>query len=136
VFYLQLQQKLPKMTDRIFNSSQFFQPTDGEPIRSVITESKDAVIVVWYVKPGQEISPHIHPNGQDTWTVLAGNGKYCLDTTGATKQITAGDVVIAPSGCVHGVLNDGNEPLIFVSVVSPADAGYQLISLEAAFSDS
>ena len=30
---------------RIFDSSQFFQPTDGEPIRSVITESKDAVVV-------------------------------------------------------------------------------------------
>ena len=30
---------------RIFDSSQFFQPDDGEPIRSVITESKDAVVV-------------------------------------------------------------------------------------------
>jgi oxalate decarboxylase/phosphoglucose isomerase-like protein (cupin superfamily) len=29
---------------------------------------------------------------------------------------------------VHGVLNDGNEPLVFVSVVSPAAAGYALLA--------
>jgi len=63
-------------TTRIFNSSKFFQPTDGEPIRSVVTESEDAVVVAWYIKPGQEIPAHIHPNGQDTWTVLTGKGEY------------------------------------------------------------
>ncbi|MCY7322127.1 MAG: cupin domain-containing protein, partial [Phormidesmis sp. CAN_BIN36] len=46
---------------RIFNSSEFLQPTDEEPIRSVITESKDATVVAWYIKPGQEIPAHIHP---------------------------------------------------------------------------
>lgn len=113
---------------RIFNSSNFFQPTDGEPIRSVIAESKDAVIVAWHIKPGQEIPAHIHPNGQDTWTILTGQGEYYLDMVGTTKPIVEGDVVVAPTGCVHGVFNNGDEPLVFISVVSPADAGYQLVS--------
>ncbi|NJR38358.1 MAG: cupin domain-containing protein [Leptolyngbyaceae cyanobacterium CSU_1_4] len=117
----------------MFNSSNFFQPTDGEPIRSVITESKDAVVVAWYIQPGQKISPHIHPNGQDTWTVLAGKGEYYLDQEGTTNLICAGDVVIAPVECVHGVFNTGDEPLIFISVVSPADAGYQLVLSENSF---
>jgi quercetin dioxygenase-like cupin family protein len=114
-------------TDRIFQSSQFMQPTDGEPIRSVVTESKDAVVVAWHIQPGQEIPAHIHPNGQDTWTILSGTGDYYLDQSGATKPIYAGDVVIAPMGCVHGVFNHGDEALIFISVVSPAEAGYQLM---------
>jgi quercetin dioxygenase-like cupin family protein len=114
--------------NRIFNSSQFFQPTDGEPIRSVVTESQDAVVVAWYIKPGQEISAHIHPNGQDTWTILSGKGEYYLDEAGNTKSIVAGDVVVAHTECIHGVFNNGDEPLVFISVVSPADAGYQLIS--------
>jgi len=117
-------------TTRIFSSSSFFQPADGEPIRSVITESQDAVVVVWYIKPGQEIPAHIHPNGQDTWTILSGTGEYYLDTVGTTKAIVKGDVVIAHTACVHGVFNKGDEPLIFISVVSPADAGYQPVSLE------
>ncbi len=113
---------------RIFNSSDFFQPTDGEPIRSVVTESKDAVVVAWHIEPGQEIAAHIHPYGQDTWTILTGKGDYYLDPAGTTQPIVAGDVVVAPMGCVHGVFNNSTEPLVFISVVSPADAGYQLLS--------
>jgi quercetin dioxygenase-like cupin family protein len=119
-------------TNRIFSSSKFLQPMDGEPIRSVIAESKDAVIVAWYIKPGQEIAAHIHPQGQDTWTVLAGRGEYYLDTLGNKKAISAGDVVVAHTGCVHGVFNNGDEPLVFISVVSPSDAGYELVYLEDA----
>jgi quercetin dioxygenase-like cupin family protein len=120
---------------RIYKGTDFFQPADGEPIRSVITESKEAAVVAWYIKPGQEICPHIHPHGQDTWTILSGEGEYYLDSTGAKKPIFAGDVVIAHTGCVHGVFNNGNEPLIFISVVSPSDAGYQLIFSEDAFTN-
>ncbi len=115
---------------RIFKSSQFLQPTDGEPIRSVVTESEHAVVVAWYVKPGQEIAPHVHPAGQDTWTILAGQGDYYLDEVGTRQPIVAGDVVVAPVGCVHGVMNCGDEPLIFISVVSPFDAGYEPILFE------
>ena len=117
-------------TTRIFNSAQLLQPVDGEPIRSVVTESTNAVVVAWYVKPGQTIPAHRHPNGQDTWTVLSGAGDYDLDEVGTTAPIAAGDIVVAPIGCVHGVVNHGNEPLIFVSVVTPFDAGYELVAVD------
>lgn len=116
-------------TVRIFSSAQFLQPTDEEPLRSVVTESSDATVVAWYVKPGQTIPAHRHPNGQDTWTVLAGKGDYYLNEAGMTAPIVTGDIVIAPVGSVHGVVNDGDEPLVFISVVTPADAGYQLVAL-------
>ena len=114
-------------TMRIFSSTDYFQPTDGEPIRSVVTQSKEAVVVAWHIKQGQEIPLHIHPHGQDTWTLLAGKGRYYLDNNGTTRPITAGDVVVAHTGEIHGVFNDNPEPLVFISVVSPADAGYQPI---------
>jgi quercetin dioxygenase-like cupin family protein len=118
--------------DRIFKSAEFFQPTEGEPYRSIVSESPDATIVAWYLQPGQEISPHIHPHGQDTWTILSGRGEYNLDAIGTKRSITAGDVVVAPCGCVHGVFNHGDEPLVFISVVSPLEAGYQLVASETA----
>ena len=114
-------------TSRIFNSTAFFQPTDGEPVRSVVTQSKNAVVVAWHIKQGQEIPLHIHPHGQDTWTILSGKGRYFLDINRTTRPITAGDVVVAHTGEAHGVFNDCPEPLMFISVVSPAEAGYQLI---------
>ena len=112
---------------RIFRSADFFQATDGEPIRSVITQSKDAVVVAWHIKQGQKIPLHVHPQGQDTWTLLAGEGHYYLDNIGTSRPISKGDVVVAHSGEVHGVFNDKPEPLVFISVVSPAVAGYQAL---------
>jgi quercetin dioxygenase-like cupin family protein len=114
------------MTTRLFSSADFLQSTDKVPIRSIITQSKEQVIVAWHVKPEQEIPAHVHPNGQDTWIILAGKGDYYLDVADTMQAISAGDVVVAHTGEVHGVVNNGNEPLIFISVVSPADAGYQL----------
>jgi quercetin dioxygenase-like cupin family protein len=110
---------------RIFKSDAFMQPTDGEPLRSVITESPESVVVAWLVKPGQRITAHVHPHGQDTWTILSGRGEYQLEADGRSQTIVAGDVVIAPTGCVHGVYNSGREPLRFISVVAPSEAGYQ-----------
>ncbi|WOB08703.1 cupin domain-containing protein [Piscinibacter gummiphilus] len=113
-------------TDRIYPSAEFFQPTaEGEPLRSVVVENADAVIVAWHVAPGQCIPAHVHPAGQDTWTILSGTGQYRLDHAGTAREVYAGDVVVAPRGCVHGVYNHGRQPLRFISVVSPGDAGYE-----------
>lgn len=114
---------------RIFHSAAFMQPTegDGEPIRSVITQSDEAVVVAWHVNPGQRIAAHVHPHGQDTWTILSGTGRYQLEPDGASQTISSGCVVVAPKGCVHGVHNDSDAPLIFISVVCPAEAGYELV---------
>lgn len=116
------------MTERIFTSSDFLKPNVGEPIRSVITESEKSAVIAWHVNPGRRISAHLHPDGQDTWIIQSGVGEYQLDKTGGTRSIKAGDVVIAHTGETHGVLNTGNEPLIFVSVVSPALSGYELLT--------
>jgi quercetin dioxygenase-like cupin family protein len=116
--------------ERIFKSTDFFQPSVGDPIRSVVTESPEAVIVAWHVNPGQRIAAHTHPHGQDTWTILAGQGEYQMLPTGESKRIVAGDVVVAHAGGVHGVVNSGSEPLRFISVVAPATAGYELLEQE------
>lgn len=114
--------------ERIFDSSEFFQPSEeGEPIRSVVTQSAESVVVAWCVLPGQRIASHIHPAGQDTWTVLSGEGEYFVDAQGTSRRITAGHVAVARRGCVHGVLNTGSQPLRFISVVLPAEAGYRLV---------
>ena len=113
------------MAERVFQTARHLQPADGDPIRSVVTESPDAVVVAWFVKPGQTIAPHVHPHGQDTWTIVAGSGAYQTNAAGDTVAIHAGDIVVAPRMAVHGVHNAGAQPLIFVSVVCPGAAGYE-----------
>jgi quercetin dioxygenase-like cupin family protein len=113
--------------DRLYKSADFFRPTEGAPTRLVIASSAEAAIVAWSVQPGQEIRAHVHPHGQDTWTVLSGQGDYYLDAAGAKARIVTGDVVVAQAGCLHGVFNNGDEPLHFISVVSPSEAGYEAV---------
>jgi len=113
--------------ERIFTVKQYQQTSEGEPIRSVITESADCAVVAWLVLPGQRLEPHVHPDGQDTWTIMSGQGQYLLDGKASTRPIVAGDVVVAHRNQVHGVHNDGKVPLEIVSVVSPAAAGFRLV---------
>jgi quercetin dioxygenase-like cupin family protein len=115
-------------TQRIFKVADFIQVSDDEPIRSVITRSEDSAVVAWYVKPGQRLTAHTHPAGQDTWIIASGIGQYQLDANGPTKFIEAGDVVIAHRGQTHGVYNHGPEPLVFTSVVAPSEAGYEVVT--------
>lgn len=116
------------IAERVFNSSHFMLPSDtSDPIRSVVTQTADTTIVAWYVKPGQKIKAHRHPSGQDTWTILSGEAEYMTDLHGSTRKIRSGDIVIAHTREVHGVHNTGEEPFIFISVVSPAEAGYELL---------
>ena len=112
---------------RSFHSADHFVDAEQEPFRSVVCETMHTVIVAWQVKPGQRIASHVHPAGQDTWTVLSGTGLYALDGQGATVAIGPGDILVARPGEVHGVLALGDEPLRFVSCVSPSEAGYQLL---------
>jgi quercetin dioxygenase-like cupin family protein len=92
----------------------------------VVVQTPDAVVVAWLVLPGQRIAAHVHPQGQDTWTVLSGSGRYQTSAEGESRSIGPGDVAVAYTGCVHGVHNTGGEALRFISVVSPAEAGYEL----------
>jgi quercetin dioxygenase-like cupin family protein len=109
---------------RLFKAQDFMQPSPGEPIRSVVVESTQSVVVAWHVLPGQSIAPHTHPAGQDTWTILAGRGRYQVDASGATIDIEPGDILVAMQDQVHGVTCTSEVPLQFVSVVAPAEAGY------------
>ncbi len=115
------------MASRVFPASNFLMPALGEPTRSVVTESPDATVVAWYVLPGQCISSHVHPLGQDTWVVLSGVGEYALDATDKKLSIKSGDIVVARRGEIHGVCNVGPEALIFVAVVSPSASGFELV---------
>lgn len=67
--------------------------------------------------------------------MLAGSGTYRLDATGTSAPICAGDVVIAEARQVHGVTNTGSQPLRFISIVCPLQAGYEALVKPASGSD-
>lgn len=110
---------------RIFNAMECSRPNPAEVERTVVHQTPEAALVVWHLLPGQDIAPHRHPAGQDTWVVVAGEADYVLGD-GETRRIRAGDVAVAPVGQLHGARNHSDAPFVVASVVTPADAGYEL----------
>ncbi len=110
---------------RTFHAPASARPNPEAVERTVIHQTAEAALVVWHLLPGQEIPPHRHPAGQDTWVVLSGEAEYLMEG-GRTLILRAGDIAVAERGQIHGARNLLEAPFIFTSVVSPADAGYQL----------
>lgn len=111
--------------NRIFTIDEHTRPNPGQVERVVVAQSEQAALVVWHLLPGQEIPPHCHPYGQDTWVVIAGEADYLLGGS-ESRVVKAGDLAIAAPGQTHGARNHGTVPFVFASVVAPADAGFEV----------
>ncbi len=75
-----------------------------------------------------QVADHRQPNdGEPIRSVVHETDLAAVVACGPTLRIAAGDIAVAPVGAVHGVLNSGSQDLIFVSVVSPAGAGFELL---------
>lgn len=68
-----------EMESRIFSVTEYIRPSDGEPIRSVVLETKDSAVVVWHAHPGQEITAHVHRTAK----IL---GRLSLERLSITKE--------------------------------------------------
>lgn len=67
--------------------------------------------------PGQEHRAHVHADQDKLYYVLAGAGEAQVGEE--THAVSAGDLVLAPAGVVHGLRNTGSAPLIVLVVFGP-----------------
>lgn len=74
--------------------------------------------VLWYVPPGQEVPAHYHPNTDDIWVTLTGEGDYHLGS-GKTVHVREGMMIKAEKNQIHGIKATGDKPLIFAAVSAP-----------------
>jgi len=70
-------------------------------------------IIVVDTEPGRGPDLHHHPDSE-TFVVQSGRGSFHLD--GEEIEASAGDVVVAPAGKVHGFKAIGDERLQMVAV--------------------
>ena len=61
---------------------------------------------------------HAHQRSEQIWIVEHGEGVLLLANE-HTEIIRAGDIVRTPAGEIHGVVNNGNEPLVYLAVTTP-----------------
>ncbi|AYO29345.1 cupin domain-containing protein [Biomaibacter acetigenes] len=79
-------------------------------------ENQNVIVRLAKILPGGEILPHTHKN-QETFYFLEGEGSVLIN--GERKRVKKGELVNAPAGCEHGILNDTSEEILLYCVFSP-----------------
>jgi quercetin dioxygenase-like cupin family protein len=72
---------------------------------------------LYCVAAGQSQKAHTHDDQDKIYYVLEGAGRFTLG--GTDERLAAGEALVAPAGVEHGLVNDGQEPLLVLVVVSP-----------------
>lgn len=109
--------------ERILDLEAYAHFSDEKAQVTEIVRTDHSSIAVWAVRPGQEVSAHLHPHGQDTWVVLRGTLTYYLGN-GQTQRLSVGDCALANPSQIHGAINEGPEDAVFVSIYSAPEIGY------------
>lgn len=91
-------------------SRQLLNPDNSASTRVTITEV--------HLEPGASQPRHIHESFEQIWYATKGSGKLLLEND-TEKPFMVGDVVRFADKDVHGLLNDGNEEFVYVSVTAP-----------------
>ncbi len=91
-------------------SRQLLNPDNSASERVTITEV--------HLEVGACQPRHTHAASEQIWYATKGKGTLLLADE-ATKAFCAGDVVRFADGDVHGLLNDGTEEFVYISVTSP-----------------
>jgi mannose-6-phosphate isomerase-like protein (cupin superfamily) len=67
--------------------------------------------------PGAASLKHYHPTAEESYTILAGEGRLTLG--GETVTLAPDDSVAIPAGVVHQIANAGSVDLVFLAVCVP-----------------
>jgi quercetin dioxygenase-like cupin family protein len=74
------------------------------------------------LEPGASIGEHTHPDTEDLYLILEGQGVGLLN--GERFPLGPGDLFVVKAGGSHGLLNDTKAPLTFLGVLTAsADRG-------------
>jgi quercetin dioxygenase-like cupin family protein len=85
--------------------------------RVLLASTARTQVDLYCVGPGQAQRPHTHDDQDKVYMVLEGRGRIQLGE--AEDRLEAGEVVLAPAGTMHGLVNDGPDPLLVLVVVTP-----------------
>ncbi|HMB70444.1 MAG TPA: cupin domain-containing protein [bacterium] len=75
---------------------------------------------LYCLEPGQAQAPHTHEGSDKVYVVLEGEGTFLVGSEEASLE--AGQAVLAESGAVHGVANEGPDRLICLVFMAPHPA--------------
>ncbi|MEM4310882.1 MAG: cupin domain-containing protein [Nitrososphaerales archaeon] len=121
------------MSVKVFNVKEIkIQEILGGPIKPVITNDKEGtknqVVALGVFKPGEGLYPHFHPQSEEIYFVLKGEGTVFVGEERKPMKIKGGQVIYIPANTHHCVTNTGRRELQIAFFLSPGlkEAGYSI----------
>jgi quercetin dioxygenase-like cupin family protein len=94
------------------------QGRQDKPFKFTFFQSDRLLVGLNTLLPGQEQHLHDHAAQDKCYLVLEGTGEFTVGDE--TRQCTAGELILAPTGVAHGVANNGEALLSFITVLAPS----------------
>lgn len=94
---------------------------NGEPEQRKITNSieelygKGRLFAHMILAPGESIGEHTHTGDNEIYYILSGSGTY--NDNGTTVTVHPGDTTVCNDGEMHGLVNDGTEPIELIALI-------------------
>jgi quercetin dioxygenase-like cupin family protein len=88
--------------------------------RPGLTAADELLLVRVRMPPGRAHQFHRHPAMEEIIYVVSGTAEQWVDRE--RRTLRAGDVAHIPKDVVHGTYNAGDDTLVFLAMLSPADA--------------
>lgn len=97
------------------DQARIFSP--GKMAKNNLFETDRFFCDLYCLEPGQSQRPHDHAGSDKVYLVLEGEGTFRVGDE--EEALEAGQAVLAPSGEVHGVVNEGPERLVCLVFMAP-----------------
>jgi quercetin dioxygenase-like cupin family protein len=99
--------------------SEYIREPGEKAFKYTFFQSERLLVGMNVLRPGQQQSIHAHADQDKFYYVVAGTGRF---TVGDVEQLcTTGELILAPAGVLHGVVNEGDALLTFLTVIAPFD---------------
>lgn len=81
----------------------------------------EASVTITRVTPGSVSKQHAHSRSEQIWIVERGSGMLLLMGDKNQAELRTGDIIRTPPGDSHGIVNTGNEPLVYLAITAPPE---------------
>jgi len=89
----------------------------NDAFRREVMTGKHEQVVVMTIPPGGEIGEEVHPNTDQVFVFIEGEGEARLESE--TSPVRANDLVFVRAGTRHNFVNTGTQRLRVISMYAP-----------------
>jgi mannose-6-phosphate isomerase-like protein (cupin superfamily) len=90
---------------------------ENDAFRRVLYTGVRTQLVAMQLPAGTDIGKETHANVEQVFVIVSGNGR--AEINGVARPLSAGDLVVAPKGATHDIINTGQDPLELYTIYAP-----------------